>query len=206
MKIEKSLFVYLSIGFIIFTPIGTLSHEFGHFLMAKFFSLKAEINYASTFYYPVNSIKPITSIQEIAISIAGPIQTILTGTIGFMILWNNRTEYINSIFLNFKQWVLVYVSLFWLRQPVNFAVYCLKYMIFPNYESNGDEIEIAEYLGLPNYSISLLTAFIGFSILYLVVFKILPIHLRLTFISSLLAGGMAGYVIWLHWLGPIIMP
>ena len=40
------LFVMLAIGFIAFIVIGTVSHECGHYIIAKCLGYEARINYA----------------------------------------------------------------------------------------------------------------------------------------------------------------
>ena len=47
-----SLFVKLFIAFIAATIIGTITHELGHYLVAKSFGYPASINYASTHWEP----------------------------------------------------------------------------------------------------------------------------------------------------------
>ena len=42
------LFVWLTLGFIIFTIIGTVSHESGHYLVARYFGYQAKVHYGST--------------------------------------------------------------------------------------------------------------------------------------------------------------
>lgn len=208
MKIEFDfrLFLFLCLGFIIFTPIGTLTHELGHYIMAKYLGYNAEIDYAHTYYYPVYSAKRISLSDEKIITLAGPIQTILTGTLGVLILFYKRKDYMYSKKISLAEWSIIFFSLFWLRQPMNFLMYCIKRVFNSNYKSNGDEFCLAEYFGLPYYSISLITAIIGVGVLYFVVFKIIPIELRATFITSLILGGIFGYLIWLHWLGKFILP
>ena len=44
---DKGLFIKLFFAFIIVTIIGTLTHQLGHYLMAKYFGYSAKINYAS---------------------------------------------------------------------------------------------------------------------------------------------------------------
>lgn len=44
------LFVTISLGFILFAAVGTLSHEFGHYIVAKHFGYNASIDYRSTNY------------------------------------------------------------------------------------------------------------------------------------------------------------
>lgn len=47
----KSLII-LTIVFILFTAIGTVSHEYGHIAIAKHFSYETSLHYGSMNYYP----------------------------------------------------------------------------------------------------------------------------------------------------------
>ncbi len=45
-------FLILTFGFILFTAIGTVSHEYGHIAVAKFHGYETELHYGSMNYYP----------------------------------------------------------------------------------------------------------------------------------------------------------
>ena len=45
---NKKLFLYLTLTFIVATVVGTLSHEFGHYIVAKSLGYDADIHYAFT--------------------------------------------------------------------------------------------------------------------------------------------------------------
>lgn len=47
---DLRLFTKLVSTFIIMTVVGSLSHEYGHYVAAKYYGLKPTINYASTKY------------------------------------------------------------------------------------------------------------------------------------------------------------
>jgi hypothetical protein len=47
----KSLFI-LTIVFILFTAIGTVSHEYGHISVAKIYGYETSLHYGSMNYYP----------------------------------------------------------------------------------------------------------------------------------------------------------
>ena len=50
MKINLKLLAILIVAFMVFTVIGTLSHEFGHIIAAKIFGYETELNYKSMMY------------------------------------------------------------------------------------------------------------------------------------------------------------
>lgn len=142
---DKRLFVYLFFGFIIAVVAGTLSHECGHWLAARYFGFRyARINYAFTMYGKANDrwlsidtiskrynneidnklnfrlknefdkLKEHHSMSGFLMSAAGPRQTILTGTTGLILLFIFRRKFIYKDQLSSGQWLLVFLSLFWL--------------------------------------------------------------------------------------------
>jgi fatty acid desaturase len=57
LNFNKKLFIALTLGFILTTIVGTITHECGHYLAAKYYGYNASINYAATKWHdPVNQI------------------------------------------------------------------------------------------------------------------------------------------------------
>lgn len=204
MNIDKKLVLYLSLTFILFTIIGTLSHEFGHYTVAKILGYDAQINYAFTQWTSKNN--QYNQSDNFYITLGGPIQSMITGTIGLFILYYNRKSFNKSIELTFGQWTFVFLSLFWLRQTANFVIWVGGYIINGEFSNRPDEIRLARYLKIPIWTITSFTALIGLIVLTIIFFKFIPNQKRLTFIFSGLFGGLLGYVIWLQGVGPILMP
>ncbi|WP_312075913.1 hypothetical protein [Chryseobacterium sp.] len=48
LKFDFKLFLILAFTFIIMTVVGTLTHEMGHYAVAKYFGYNARIDYQST--------------------------------------------------------------------------------------------------------------------------------------------------------------
>ena len=234
-KFDRKLFFFLSLAFILSTIVGTVSHEFGHYTVAKSLGYSSTISYGytnwddnntrtlidSTFSKYSNEIesnldfprkKEFELIQEkqmednFWIILGGPIQTMLTGTIGFLLLLYQRKKVYETNSIKLYDWFLIFLSLFWLRQFANLVTWTIGYFINGNFSLKGDEIGLAISLGLPKETLVILTALIGFAILTFVIFKIIPIDKRITFISAGLFGGIFGYFFWLVWVGPILMP
>lgn len=206
MKIHKHLLLYLILGFIVSTIVGTLSHEFGHYSVAKLFGYDARMSYATTWwgkYYPEQIINRFDGYY---ITLGGPMQTMLTGTIGFIVLCINRKSFQIAQKLSFKQWFFIFLALFWLRQIVIFAIQVAKLLFATKYRSYADEVKLTYYLHLPIWTITTFTALIGMVIFALVIFKFIPQQQRITFILAGLIGGVSGYVLWLKILGPTILP
>ncbi|WP_339887396.1 hypothetical protein [uncultured Flavobacterium sp.] len=140
------------------------------------------------------------------IRIGGPFQTIITGLIGFFLLYK-RNRLSTSHFTKID-WFLVFLSLFWLRQIFNPVFSVLKRFFRGNGTlfGRGDETEIAKYLNLPIGTIDVILGLIGLFICFFVVFKLTPIKHRYTFILSGLIGGSLGFYIWMYKIGPLILP
>ena len=230
------LFILLILVFIAFTVIGTISHETGHYVMARFFGFKASIHYNYTipqidqkereFFktswkkYP-SQIKANQPFPEkdrydrivnqykragIWITWGGPLQTMLTGTIGLILLILLRKRYFSSERLSFWLWFIIFITLFWLRQTTNFIMAISSAIIRGSFKGFGDESDLARHYNLPEWSISAITALIGVAILISVIFKFIPSKQRLTFIFAGLVGGISGFVFWLVLFGRMIMP
>ncbi|MDT0295701.1 hypothetical protein ACFQ3R_14900 [Mesonia ostreae] len=99
-------------------------------------------------------------------------------------------------------WLGIMLALFSLRQVFNISTGIIKKMT--GNEVLGDEIYISRFLDLNDWSISIITAVIGFFITIYIIFKVIPLKLRFTFILSGLLGGILGYVIWFEYLGKVL--
>lgn len=235
MKSKLSLLLILSITFIVFTVVGTLSHEYGHIVVAKYLGYETRLHYGSMNYdhsqeeikfeeiYKKNksSIQNKEDFPEKAtyqrlvkklyydnlfITTGGPVQTILTGTIGFILLLFRRKKILENG-MKILDWLYVFLSLFWLREVCNLTMSVASALL--NGKKNyfgGDEKNIALMLEIPKGSIAIPLAIIGLCIALFVIFKIIPKEKRLIFISSGFLGGIAGFILWLRILGPIVMP
>lgn len=51
-QIKPIFSIYIFLAFIAFTAIGTLSHEYGHILAAKYLGYETKLDYGSMIYYP----------------------------------------------------------------------------------------------------------------------------------------------------------
>lgn len=226
------LFIYLVLGFIAATVVGTLTHEAGHYIVAKKLGYEAKIRYASMhyensdfkafheFYYENEEvlkskkdnsvIKQYFNLRHKAykstnlVTLGGPIQTIITGTLGFLLLWFNRKKI--GYKLTLLQWSFVFMAFFWSRQVANFFIGLYFLAIRGEWTSQGDETNISEYFRLPIWSLNAITATIAIVLLLIVVFKLIPKQQRFTFILGGLTGSIIGFPLWMKLLGPAILP
>jgi hypothetical protein len=217
-----------------FSIIGTLSHEFGHFTVAKLSGYDANIDYKSchydlknqvfidsiyySYYSEINNGKEFPGKEKYYniiearqqkgfwIVLAGPLQTMLTGTIAFLFLVRWRKRFYAASRLNFKQWLLIFLSLFWLRQTFNLVMALGVYALRSVFPSRGDEFKLAAYFHIHPLTILLPTGVIGIAVLAYVIFKIIPISQQMPFLVAGLLGGALGFYLWMYLVGPVLMP
>ena len=229
------LFLSISLGFVCFTIIGTLSHELGHCAAAKYLGMtNIELHYASMNYDNPNTPyqKELYSLHEqdikehksfsakaeydkltadihhnsFFITASGPMQSMLTGTIGLIVLIFYGKKFKINDTLKFMGWIWLFLSLFWLRQSANFILAFIKFIVNGNKWGHSDEVRLANSLHLPLYSISFFTGAIGILILAWISIVYIPRNNLKTFLLGGLVGGFWGYLIWLNWLGEYILP
>jgi len=233
-QINIKLLISLSLTFILFTVIGTVSHELGHLTVAKYLGYNTTLHYGSMSYHSdrIEKLNEIYKESKIAkengrefefgdeytigieklnrdrliISLGGPIQTIITGLIGLVIiLWRRKKIKIKG--LAFVDWLAIFLCLFWLREVFNLVMSVSTEIISPNGSYfGGDEKKIAILLDLWPGIISIFWGVIGLIISLFVIFRVIPLQTRLTFILSGLIGGSVGFVLWMKVLGPGLIP
>jgi hypothetical protein len=229
------LFFSIVVTFIAFTIIGTITHELGHYGAAKYLGLKPNLHYQSVDYELSNNDIELDKIyglyqedinakrdfpakkrfeeimeaetkNDFTHRAAGPIQTMLTGTIGFILLLIYRKKFFAAQKLSVRQWLLIFFALFWLRQIANLVQGIASYIFEGKRITYGDENILSEYLSLGNDTILFITAIIGVIICSIVVFKFIPFAQRKIFIAAGFVGGIIGYILWMYILGPRLMP
>ena len=216
------------------TVVGILTHEFGHYSVSKLLGYEASIDYQSSTYWDddfneyfkdtygkySNEIKndlafPGKDKYEKAVQkyqsdtfwiiLGGPLETILTGSIGFMLLLVYRKRFITSDQVHFRGWTLVFMSLFWLRQVSNLFMVVMTLLLKRQPSLRGDEMRLARHLHINIWTLQLATGLIGLSI-FTIVLRFLPKTVIMTFLISGLIGGVLGYYLWLIKFGQCIMP
>lgn len=232
IKIKELLILILV--FILYTPIGTVSHEFGHISFAKFLDYETSLHYGSMNYHSAledeqakiyeenklviangtdfkqkaeyeNGIKKLNS-NKLLIIAGGPIQTILTSMIGLVLLFFRRKK-IKENGVKIIDWLAIFLALFWLREVFNLVMFIISEIVSPNGSYfDGDELILSEMLDLWPGTLSIALGFIGFLISLIIIFRIIPLKMRQTFVLSGLIGGILGFIIWMNIVGPILMP
>lgn len=215
------LITLLTPTFILFTAIGTVTHECGHLVAARALGYDATIHYASTSYgrssgevanfakasrdaYDQGVSK--SKSDQLLIVAGGPLQTMLTGIIGLTILlWRKRSRSGNR--LTRFDWFAVFLALFWLREVFNLTMSVSSGIIASSGSYfSGDEKKISVLLGLWEGTMSCSLGAIGLMVALYIICAVIPARLRLTFILSGVVGGVVGYVLWMEVVGPVVLP
>lgn len=231
---DSKLFLILTFTFIIMTVVGTLSHELGHYAVAEYLGYDARIDYQSmhtdnnpkrkyldsTYKKYPYEIKNNLNFPEkekfdikrkeyrndrIKILAGGPLQTMVTGTFGFVLLLIYHKKLFSFNKTSFTGWLLIFCSLFWLRQSANSFGWTLDYILTGEKSMRGDELRLARFLDLNIWTIHGITGIIGLIVLFIVL-RLLPKNQILTFLSAGLTGGCLGDYLWLIKFGQYILP
>ena len=195
----KCFFLFV-LAFILFTAIGTITHELGHIAVAEF------LGYSTTLYHDSMNYNSweASEFHGFLVTLGGPLQTMLTGILGLVILRSRKNKR-NTTGFTLWDWLAVFLSLFWLREVFNVVMSVGMELMKPNGTYfGGDEAGLAWYLGIPHGTFAILFALIGLFVVFYIVFKVIPRNLRLIFIAGGLIGGVMGFVIWMNHLGPLL--
>jgi len=240
MKIQPRLFLLLTLGFIVLTGVGTLSHEVAHYLTMKHFGYRPKLHYASSSFGPrafpevavLDSLykadkskitAPWQSPQkarfttlkkqflqakaydEFICRLAGPLHTVITGLIGFVLLIY-RKGHISTTGMAWADWFCVLLTFFWSRQVLNLVVSSFQYLINSKERLQSDEPQLSLYLDMPWFTLTIATGCLAAIALSWIVLFIIPLRQRPAFITACIAGIAIGWVVYMHWLGPILLP
>ena len=209
--------------------VCTLSHELGHIGVARWLGYATELHYASMAYHYETEIyagrcgMPASAAEDVdayaacrrraeqrdrlLISLGGPLQTMITGTIGLVwLLWDRRKR-CSADPLSRAGWYAALLALFWSRQVFNQLAYGLRWIRGAiDAPTGGDEAEIAGLLDIPAWSLSATTALIGVVVCLTVVGYGVPSPLRCRFFSAGVAGSTVGFGLWMGLIGPYLLP
>jgi len=202
---RSRLFVFLAAGFIAATVIGTLSHECGHYGVARSLGYQhCHIGYNYSNYGTAVAREEAIESQMLLIA-GGPVQTLLTGSAGLLLIAFQRKKYKSASTLSLPQWLPVFLALFWSRQVFNFVL-AICHLATGRLVIRADEFRLTMLLNWPLWSIMAGTAIAGAAVMWYVCFRIVPRDQRMTFIAAGLTGGLLGAWLWLGVAGPRLMP
>lgn len=201
LSLQVKPFFTFTLAFIFFSIVGTLAHELGHIYVAHQLGFDTDLHYSSMNW----SGKESSNLESFWISFGGPLQTMLTGSIGFWYCLGNKE--IKKFGMKLRHWIGLFLGLFWLR-PVFNLLQGVYFKIVGNHESyfSGDEAYLSDLLGWPRGTLSLTFAAIGLVICLYLVFRVVPKSTRFTFILSGIFGSLFGFWLWVNHLGPKLLP
>jgi len=234
MRPKFKLTLLLALTVIAFTVIGTLTHELGHATVAWHYGWKPKIHYQFTDpggnpFDPrmieladghgaeIRAGQPFPNDtlyrrleaegrRKIAAFIwGGPTETMLSGTLGFALLLAQWRRFRAAERLSVGQWLILFLTLCWLRQPANLLAGIALVIITGQYSPGDDDSQLSLYYGLPAWGMLAITTIIAAAVC-LVVYRAIPRAQRGSFLLAFLIGAPFGYGMWLFWLGPIVMP
>jgi hypothetical protein len=197
--------IVLSIAFIAFTIIGTISHELGHIAVAKYLGYNTVLHYGSMTYESANG-EEIPLIDDILILIGGPLQTFLTAILGIYYLAGRRSI-IKNEGMYWKDWLALFLGLFLLRELFNYLMnFTEVHLLQTKDHFTGDEAILSEVVLGQNASIlPLINAMVSILGLSWLIFILLPKKYRFNLILSGILGGGLGFVIWMKLIGPLVL-
>lgn len=195
------------IGFIfmLLTVLGTQTHEWGHYIVAKKFDFNPTLHYARVSLGIEQEQSDDFFRKELLFRIAGPLQTIITGIFGLTILFFRR-KIRKSTQFSIIDWIGVFLSLFWLRQCLNLIVSVVKTIIKNKISFGGDEGKVSRMLGLYPGTIGILLGSLGLMICSYVILVILPKENRYNLVVGGILGSLFGFIVWFGFIGKIILP
>ena len=195
-------FVLLVVFMVLYVVAGTLLHESGHILIAKLLGYQTKLHYASMDWYLPDGMEGTNKTDGLYITLGGVLILDLISLISLGILIFTGKRLSKPLF-----WTAVFFSMVIYRHILLSLVGFANSMIAGKQMSYGrDEREIADYYGVSPHMIGiplLITAILSCSVLF---FIILDREIRLRFLIATIVGGVIGYIGWLSYLGPILMP
>jgi hypothetical protein len=199
-KLPRRWKFLLSLGFILFTILGTLSHELAHWLTGRIFGLQTELHYSFVTY--INGCDEETF--HPLFTLAGPLQTILFGTLGYFMLKRRIKQKRKWNLLN---WFYLFLGLFWLRQLfIFFSALAHRLIQGDTYLSLSDEFKLAAFYELPTWSIAFCLALVACYFCYRIVFVFLPAKYRPSLLIAAVIGCPMGFIGWMYFAGPSLLP
>jgi len=144
--------------------------------------------------------------REMLFRIGGPLQTMITGTIGILLLWYNRKKIVIKKELSLKEWLAVILAFFWSRAVLNELICIYYYLVERKVSKFGDESMISLSMGYHANTLNATTCIVGTFLLLWVTFFIVPKQQRFSFILAGISGSALGVMIWFLWIGPVVLP
>lgn len=225
--------ILFSLAFVLCVPLGTISHEYGHIAVAETLGYDTQLHFDRMSYDMSSLNAPISELLALQrdgsnfsseqearlyqlhhsrkshmkwITLGGILQTLLFGSIALIVLYSRRKTHIKSG-LQVIDWIAVFLALFWSRQIFNPVMSILSELTHPNgHWFGGDEYKLAYLMNLWDGTFSIPLGLMGLLVCTYIVFKVVPVKYRYSFICSALIGSASGYILWMYLIGPLLLP
>jgi len=195
------IFVKYLIIFFLVPIVGTLLHEFGHYIVAVSSGHQARIAYA----YTTSDIHSFAEPELVFYYIlAGPIATWIQSAIPFviMIVYYNK-ERRETIAEKGDLPPLYILLIGFTAFSARFVTNAAGFMF--THSTRLDEARIADTLGIYPDIIVYPFAFIAWTMLLISIYLI-PRNFRFSFTLGAIFGAALGYITWYYFLGEILLP
>jgi len=188
----------ITIWFFLAAIAGTLLHECGHYIAGVLLGGNPVIHYRYT--SPGYTTAPGGASRDFIFTLGGPLQTIATGALGFIgLLWTSRKEPIDACKTKHLFWIVL--TFFWSREVLRVLLFMLPYQAgWP-----ADESRLLNALNIPLFIGYTALLIVFGALLSYVTFSIVKKHRKELVIYGV-SGSIIGWVAWMYWLGPLLLP
>jgi hypothetical protein len=176
-------------------PAVIVFHEVRHYAVGSCLGLKCTMNYCATSYLP--SDLPSQRPAMLLMAWAGPLGDAALAGAGLLWLYRLRRHRRQAVptWVDWLATLLALQAFRWLR----------GYLGSPWSPQPGDEAYMSRTLGLPGWLLPYLLALLCWIPLSVMV-RLHPPGARLLPFTCLVVGGIAGALVWLKLLGPVLLP
>ena len=144
--------------------------------------------------------------DRLQILAGGPLQTMLFGTIGWLLLIRSRRKHPYER-LSIFQWGWVLLALFWSRELFNAISGVIRTLLSPStIHLNGDELRMAGILNWPSWSLAAVCAGLSLGIMLHICLVLIPRKQLVSLLVAALLGCSLGFYGWIYEMGPRILP
>ncbi len=234
--INSNPFLFLMIAFFFFSLTAILIQLVAFVPVAKYFSYDISVSYNATglckshieetfierlykqYAYEIDNnlefsnksqllkFEKKQNLELLLIDGIAPLICIVLGILGFVYLLKKRNSY-NVTDFSFKQWIAVFLSLFWLRWLLLLVVY----IIFIGFNKKDTSLIINETNIAYTFNISPLFILVplglaGALICCITIFIFLPKAYRSMFLVAGITGSIVTLLLWFKLVGTLLLP
>ena len=210
---DRRLLLKIVLLFMPMAAIGTLLHEGGHIVVAQALGYETTLYYGSMSHsdssfarqadWSNGADRDRLAWENLLITVGGPAQSILTGSLGLLLLWHLRRKQRREVGSVSERWIWLatLMALFWGRQAFN----GMSAIFRGSGKLRGDEYKIASYFDWPFWSVLAVTGAASLVVCVLVI-RLQPSERRLHMLVGAPIGSLIGFALWYMWLGPQLLP